>query len=78
MRKLLFVGVAAALTVVVVRRPVAPRLARLMEPMMEQVMPRMMDSCFSEMSPERRQFMLAHCRGMLDQVEEKYVTEQVA
>lgn len=25
------------------------------------------------MDRERREFMLAHCRGMLDQMEEKYV-----
>ena len=43
------------------------------ERMMIDMMPRMMDTCFSEMDGERRQFMLAHCRGMLDQMEEKYL-----
>lgn len=41
--------------------------------MMEHEMPRMMDSCFSWMTPERRGFMLTHCRGLLDQMEEEYV-----
>jgi hypothetical protein len=43
------------------------------ERMMLDMMPRMMDTCFSEMEGERRQFMLSHCRGMLDQMEEKYL-----
>ncbi len=43
------------------------------ERMMLDMMPRMMDTCFSEMDRERRQFMLTHCRGMLDQMEEKYM-----
>ncbi len=77
MRKLLFVGLAAALAAVVIRKSVGPSLARLMESMMEQVMPQMMDSCFAQMSPERRRFMLTHCRGMLDQMDEKYVKAQV-
>ncbi len=51
-------------------------LAKLMERMMENVMPKMMDSCFAQMDPERRKFMLTHCRGMLDRVEEKYVTAE--
>ena len=42
------------------------------ERMMLDIMPRMMDTCFSEMDRQRRQFMLNHCRGMLDQMEEKY------
>ncbi len=41
--------------------------------MMDEMMPRMMDTCFSEMDRERRQFMLTHCRGMLDQMDEKYL-----
>ena len=42
------------------------------ERMMIDMMPRMMDVCFSEMDGKRRQFLLAHCRGMLDDMEEKY------
>ena len=42
------------------------------ERMMFDIMPRMMDTCFSEMDRQRRQFMLNHCRGILDQMEEKY------
>lgn len=36
----------------------------------------MMDS-FSGMSDERRVTMLAHCRGMLDQMDDKYVKQAV-
>ena len=43
------------------------------ERMMLDMMPSMMDTCFSEMDRERRQFILTHCRGMLDKVEEKYM-----
>ena len=43
------------------------------ERMMIDMMPQMMDNCFSEMDRERRQFMLSHCRGMLDQMDEKYL-----
>ena len=46
--------------------------AEQMEEMMENMMPRMMDSCFSQMDGERREFMLRHCRGMLDEMEQKY------
>jgi hypothetical protein len=46
----------------------------LMEGMMEHVMPRGMGHCFSRMSPERRQFMLEHCRGLLDEMEATYTT----
>ncbi len=45
----------------------------LMERMMENVMPGMMDRCFSGMDRERREYMLRHCRGLLDQMEAKYV-----
>ena len=38
--------------------------------MMEDAMPRTMDSCFSWMNAERREYMLGHCRGLLDQMEE--------
>ncbi len=43
------------------------------ERLMLDMMPSMMDTCFSEMDRERRQFILTHCRGMLDKVEEKYM-----
>jgi hypothetical protein len=47
------------------------------EHMMLDMMPRMMDTCFSEMDKGRRQFMLTHCRSMLDQMEEKYLGPEV-
>ena len=47
------------------------------ESMMLDMMPRMMDTCFSEMDREQRQSMLTHCRGMLDQIEEKYLGPEV-
>ena len=65
-----------------------PRMAGMMPRMMEEMgpvqlehmmvdaMPRMMDSCFSSMGRERRESMLEHCRGMLDQMEAKYVSEK--
>jgi hypothetical protein len=48
------------------------------EKMMQDTMPGMMDTCFSQMDHERRTFMLAHCRGKLDQMDEKYVAAQGA
>ncbi|MDP6606388.1 MAG: hypothetical protein QF664_09055 [Dehalococcoidia bacterium] len=75
MRRLLFIGLTAALGVAFVRRLTAPRLWGLMETMMEHAMPHMMDACFAQMSPDRRQWMLAHCRGLLDQMAEKYEGE---
>ena len=53
------------------------RVPALMERMIENVMPGMMDHCFAQMDRERQEFMLAHCRGMLDQMDEKYVKAQV-
>ncbi len=55
-----------------------PRMMEMMGPeafdhMMDDMMPQMMDSCFSWMGPERREFMLGHCRSLLDQMEEKYM-----
>lgn len=47
------------------------------ERMMLDIMPCMMDACFSEMDRERRQFMLTHCRGMLDQIDKKYLGLEV-
>ena len=43
------------------------------ERMMLDMMPRMMDTRFAEMARERRQFMLTHCRGMPNQMDEKYL-----
>lgn len=54
------------------RYVVGKRAPGAMERMMENVMPRMMDTCFAQMSQERREFMLGHCRGLLDQMDEKY------
>ena len=45
--------------------------------MMLNLMPRMMDNCFSAMDAERREFMLTHCRSMLDQMEERYLKTPV-
>jgi hypothetical protein len=60
-------GLAGTIRVVLLRLPT------MMEPMMENVMPGMMDHCFSRVDRERRQSMLRHCRGMLDQMESKYL-----
>ncbi len=70
---LIGIGVVGLQLAFVVARYVVPKAApRLMELMAEKVMPRMMDVCFGQMSQDRRAFMLAHCRGMLDRVDEKY------
>jgi hypothetical protein len=66
----------AVLATVLARRFIGAKLATAMELMMERVMPRMMDVCFGQMSPDRREFMLAHCRGALDDVDKKYATAQ--
>jgi hypothetical protein len=42
------------------------------ESMMHDMMPKMMEGCFSKMTEEQRQGMLTMCRGMLDEIEEKY------
>ena len=44
------------------------------EGMMLNMMPQMMDTCFSGMDKAQREFMLTHCRGMLDAMEAKYVS----
>ena len=44
--------------------------------MMHEMMPKMMDSCFSMMNTEQRQGMLSMCREMLDGIEAKYLTGQ--
>ena len=77
MRRLVFVGIGGLLIAAMLGRIARGRLTQLIEPMMENVMPEMMDRCFDAMSPERRVFMLSHCRGMLDQMEQKYVPHEV-
>jgi hypothetical protein len=75
---LFFMGLGAGLATrsSSARRLVAAGLATAMELMMDRVMPRMMDVCFGQMSPDRREFMLAHCRGALEDVDKKYTTAQ--
>ncbi len=75
MRRIVITGLAAAALLGLARR-MRGRLPKLMERMMEDVMPNMMGACFAQMKPERRKFMLAHCRGMLDRVEEECVTAE--
>jgi hypothetical protein len=78
MRKLLLIGVTFAIVASLVRRLVGPALPRLIESMMEKAMPQMMDACFAQMGGERRRFMLSHCRGLLDQMDAKYMRPQAA
>ena len=40
---------------------------------MSEMMPRMMDNCFSVMDVERCKSMLSHCRSMLDHMEAKHL-----
>lgn len=40
--------------------------------MIHDMMPKMMDGCFSKMTPEQRTGMLSMCRDMLNEVEQKY------
>lgn len=54
------------------------RAPRLMERMMEDILPQMMDTCFGQMSQERREFMLGQCRGMLDDMDERYAVTRCA
>ena len=70
----LIIAVVGAAARTIARR----KLPELMEHMAEDVMPKMMDACFAQMSPDRRIFMLSHCRGMLDRVEAKYDATQQA
>ena len=56
-----------------------PRMMASMPPdqfeqMMQDNMPGMMDTYFSVMNAERRESMLGHCRAILDNVEDRYVT----
>ena len=77
MRRLL-AGLVVAVGIALARKVAGTRFPKLLERMMERVAPRVMDSCFAQMSAERREFMLSHCRAMLDAIEEKYVTPQPA
>ncbi len=70
-RLIIFASTVAALATLA--RLAQRRAPALTEHMMENVMPGMMDRCFSEMDEGRRKFMLSHCRTMLDQVEAKYL-----
>ena len=75
MRRLVLIGIGMAGTMVglgVARYVVGKSAPELMERMMENVVPQMMDTCFGQMSEERRAFMLGHCRGLLDQMDAKY------
>ena len=75
MRRLVLIGIGMAGIMVgvgVARYVVGKRAPELLERMMENVMPRMMDTCFAQMSDERREYMLGHCRGLLDQMDAKY------
>lgn len=76
-KRLLAAGLLAVV-IFTLTRGIRERIPKLMERMIEDVMPNMMDSCFAQMDPDRRKFMLAHCRGMLDRVEEKYVRAEAA
>ena len=70
MRRLLLMGLAAGLGFALSRGAAAPLRARLITDMIEHVQPRMMHACFAQMSPARRDFMLAHCRRVLDEIDE--------
>ncbi len=72
MKRLVLAVLVITVVVRITRRIAQRKFPELLEHMMEDVMPRMMDSCFAHMGPERRSFMLAHCRGMLDRMEAKY------
>ena len=67
---------AAVLGFLWLSRRMPDHLTRLMERMLEQVMPKMMDACFARMGPERRRFMLDHCQSMLDKMQSKYAIAQ--
>ena len=43
--------------------------------MIHEVMPNMMESCFSKMDVEQRKGMLKICREILNEIESKYVTQ---
>ena len=43
-----------------------------MERMMHDALPKMLDTCFSQMEDAQRRSMLSMCRQTFDQMEEKY------
>jgi len=51
--------------------------AEEMGSMMREMMPKMMECCLPNMDAERRAEMLNMCREMLDQMEEKYSSQEV-
>jgi hypothetical protein len=55
-----------------VRYVIGKRAPELMERIMENVMPQMMDRCFAQMSDERSEYMLGHCRELLERMDERY------
>lgn len=76
MRRLLLVALAAALGIALTRGAAVPLRARLISHIIEEVQPRMMHACFAQMSPARRDFMLAHYRRLLDEVDERHHAAQ--
>ena len=75
MKRLVLIGIAmagVAMGLGVARHLVWTRAPRLMERMMENVMPQMMGTCFAQMSQEQREYMLGHCRVLLDRMDEQY------
>lgn len=81
MRRLVLIGIAmagVAMGLGIARYLIRTRAPKLMERMMENVMPQMMETCFGQMSQERREFVLGHCRGLLDQMDEQYAVTQPA
>ena len=49
---------------------------RVVTGMAEHVMPRMISHCFALLDRDQRRFILAHCRGALDEMEAKYVRSE--
>ena len=75
MKRLVLIGIGMAGVMAglgVVRLVLGKRGPELMERMMENVMPQMMGTCFAQMSQEQREYMLGHCRGLLDRMDEQY------
>jgi hypothetical protein len=74
MKCLVLIGIAMAGVAIglgVARHVVWTRVPRLIERMPENVMPQMMGTCFAQMSREQREYMLGHCRGLLDRMDEQ-------
>ena len=75
MKRLVLIGIGMAGVMAglgVVRLVLGKRGPELMERMMENVMPQMMGTCFAQMSQEQREYMLGHCRVLLDRMDEQY------